>query len=66
MAKFEDLEDVTISNPKDGDVVKYTATGGKTVLTPLVVVRVVTLVENLTVIFKMIKQMVLLNRGLGK
>ena len=27
MAKFEDLEDVTISNPKAGDVVKYTATG---------------------------------------
>ena len=27
MAKFEDLDDVTISNPKVGDVVKYTATG---------------------------------------
>ena len=27
MAKFEDLEDVTIRNPKAGDVVKYTATG---------------------------------------
>ena len=27
MAKFEDLEDVTIGNPKAGDVVKYTATG---------------------------------------
>ena len=27
MAKLNDLEDVTISNPKAGDVVKYTATG---------------------------------------
>ena len=27
MAKLNDLEDVTISNPKVGDVVKYTATG---------------------------------------
>ena len=27
MAKFEDLEDVTIENPTAGDVVKYTATG---------------------------------------
>ena len=27
MAKFEDLEDVTINSPKVGDVVKYTATG---------------------------------------
>ena len=27
MAKLNDLEDVTISNPKVGDVVKYSATG---------------------------------------
>ena len=27
MAKLNDLEDVTISNPKAGDVVKYTSTG---------------------------------------
>ena len=66
MAKLNDLEDVTISNPKVGDVVKYSATGwvngADATGTPTGVTPVGTLMASL----KMTAKKPLPKPGLGK